>query len=131
MERSLEMSQIIELSALAHTWFLDLDGTILKHNGYKIDSRDTLLDGALDFMAQIPDKDLIVFVTSREEMYREQTVSFLEENGIRYDVILFGAPPGERIVVNDEKPGGLKTAVAFNVVRDTGLLVKVKENHNI
>ena len=24
---------------LSHTWFIDLDGTILKHNGYIIDKR--------------------------------------------------------------------------------------------
>lgn len=125
------MHQILELSALGHTWLLDLDGTIVKHNGYKIDGQDTLLAGAREFMAQIPAKDMIVFVTSREEKYREQTVSFLEKNGFRYDAIIFGVPLGERVLINDKKPGGLKTAVSLNVDRDAGLLVEMKENPNL
>ena len=30
---------------LSHTWFIDIDGTILKHNGYLIDKKDTILKG--------------------------------------------------------------------------------------
>ena len=40
----------IRLSPLGHTWILDLDGTIVKHNGYKIDGYDTFLDGAKEFL---------------------------------------------------------------------------------
>ena len=43
---------------------------------------------------------------------------FLEENAVRYDMILFNMPMGERIVVNDRKPSGLETAVAVNLDRD-------------
>ncbi len=28
---------MIEISSLAHTWILDIDGTLVKHNGNKID----------------------------------------------------------------------------------------------
>lgn len=42
------MNKLI-LSTLAHTWILDLDGTIVKHNGYKLDGTDTLLEGAKEF----------------------------------------------------------------------------------
>lgn len=44
--------------------------------------------------------------------------AFLQEQGIRYDEILFGMPMGERIVVNDRKPSGLEMAVALNMDRD-------------
>ena len=30
---------------MAHTWFIDLDGTILRHNGYILDKTDSLLTG--------------------------------------------------------------------------------------
>ena len=30
-------------------------------------------------------------------------------------------PNGERILVNDIKPSGLKTAYSYNLTRDTGL----------
>ena len=51
------MNKLI-LSTLAHTWILDLDGTIVKHNGYKLDGTDTLLEGAKEFLEDIPEKDM-------------------------------------------------------------------------
>ena len=112
------MSKIIMMSSLPKTWFLDLDGTILKHNGYKIDGRDTFLDGALDFLRSIPTEDCIVFATSREKAYAEQTEMFLTENGVRWDHIIYELPYGERILVNDRKPSGLEMAIAVSTDRD-------------
>lgn len=106
------------LSTLAKTWIFDLDGTIVKHNGYKTDGRDSLLPGAREYLERIPPEDKIIFFTSREEKYKEATIRFLSENGIRYDRILFDLPVGERIVVNDRKPSGIEMAVAMNMDRD-------------
>lgn len=106
------------LSTLPKTWFFDLDGTIVRHNGYKTDGEDTILPGAKEYIDAIPEEDRIVIVTSRTEEYREQTIRFLTENGIRHDHILFEMPMGERIVVNDRKPSGLDMAVAVNMDRD-------------
>lgn len=106
------------LSTLAKTWIFDLDGTIVKHNGYKTDGRDSLLPGAKEYLKKLPPEDKIIFLTSREEKYRETTVRFLSDNGIRYDGILFDMPVGERIVVNDKKPSGIEMAVALNTDRD-------------
>jgi len=108
----------LTLSPLEHTWFLDLDGTIVKHNGYKIDGHDTFLEGALEFLNSIPEEDMVVFITSRREEYREITEKFLRDNGIRYDYIIFNAPYGERILVNDRKPSGLATAMVVHMERD-------------
>lgn len=113
-----DIGKTIELSGLGHTWILDLDGTIVKHNGYKIDGHDTLLDGAKEFLDSIPADDMIIFVTSRTDEYMEQTVRFLNEHNIRYHTIINNAPYGERILINDEKPSGLRMAVAVNVHRD-------------
>ncbi len=44
------MENKLVLSSLGHTWILDLDGTILKHNGYKDSGEDTLLPGASQFI---------------------------------------------------------------------------------
>lgn len=106
------------LSTLGHTWVLDLDGTIVKHNGYLIDGMDTFLEGALEFLAGIPEKDMIIFVTSRKDQYKEITKAFLKKNKIRYDYIIFNAPYGERILVNDNKPSGLQMGMAINKKRD-------------
>lgn len=112
------MEQKLILSTLPKTWVFDLDGTILKHNGYKLDGVDTLLEGAKAYLDGIPAEDKIVIFTSRTEEYRQQTLDFLREQGIRYDEILFEMPMGERIVVNDRKPSGLDMAVALNMDRD-------------
>ena len=87
--------------------------------GYKSDGEDSLLDGAKEFLESIPDGDKIVFLTSREEKYREQTESFLNRHDIRYDAILFELPFGERILLNDKKESGLETAIAVNKARNS------------
>jgi len=104
---------------LAHTWFIDLDGTILIHNGY-INGDDRLLPGVKELWDSIPADDFIIITTGREEQYRDSSLKILTDNNLRYDHAIFGLPLGERIVINDLKPGRLKTAVAWNVERNKG-----------
>lgn len=118
----------LELSVLNHTWILDLDGTLVKHNGYKVDGRDVCLPGAKEFLQAIPAGDMVIILTSREEKYREITESFLKAESIRYDHIIFNAPYGERILVNDCKPSGLETAKSVNVRRDETIQINVIQN---
>lgn len=106
------------LSELGHTWILDLDGTLVKHNGYLIDDRDSFLPGAQEFLSTIPEHDMIIFITSRKKQYEKVTREFLQNQNVRYDHIIFDAPYGERILINDKKMSGLKTAVAVNQTRD-------------
>lgn len=108
----------IPLSPLPHTWILDLDGTLVEHNGYKKYGKDRMLDGAREFLQAIPAYDMVIIVTSRKSEYRESTEDFLHEHGVRYDHIIFEVPYGERILINDAKPSGLKMAYAVNVERD-------------
>ncbi len=112
------MEKELILSTLPKTWVFDLDGTLLKHNGYKTDTGDELLYGVKEYLDRLPAEDKIVILTSRTESFKEQTLEFLRRNFIRYDEILFDMPMGERILVNDRKPSGLDTAVALNVNRD-------------
>ena len=111
-------SNDLVLSPLGHTWILDLDGTIVKHNGYKIDGVDTFLPGAKEFLNQIPEEDLIIFLTSRTDEYKDITLKFLSDNQVKYHHIIFNAPYGERILVNDDKPSGLHCSIAVNTERD-------------
>lgn len=113
------MSDVIKVSTLAKTWLLDIDGTIVKHNGYKIDGQDSFLSGAKEFLQSIPAEDMIIFITARTDECRQMTMDFLQANGIRYDQIIFNAPYGERILVNDRKPSGLNMSVAVNTERDS------------
>lgn len=106
------------LSTLPKTWIFDLDGTLLKHNGYKLDGEDSILEGAKEYLDSLPKEDRIVIFTSRKEIYRETTLDFLDRNAVLYDDILFEMPMGERIIVNDRKPSGIDMAVAVNCDRD-------------
>lgn len=120
------MGNTLVLSTLPKTWVFDLDGTLLKHNGYKIDGIDTILPGALEYLASIPEEDKIVIFTSRTDEYKQMTLDFLSEHKIRYDEILFNMPMGERIIVNDRKPSGLDMSVAINIDRDMCVLPSIK-----
>ncbi len=113
------------LSTLPKTWVFDIDGTIVKHNGYKTESRDTLLPGVQEFFSKIPEEDKIIFFTSRTEEYRETTIRFLKENRIRFDHILFDMPMGERILINDRKATGLDTAVSINIDRNQFMMPEI------
>lgn len=118
----------LDMSTMNKTWILDLDGTLVKHNGYKLDGFDTMLPGAEELLSQIKDEDMVIIVTSREETSRQMTEEFLDENGIRYDHIIFEAPYGERILINDNKPSGLKMAYSIDTERDKGVEIVIKEN---
>lgn len=115
----------LSLSPLGHTWLLDLDGTIVKHNGYKLDGTDSFLDGAEAFLENIPPKDMVIILTSRTEEARELTEAFLREHGVRYDAIIYNVPYGERILINDNKPSGLRMAIAVEKERDSTMRLRV------
>ena len=109
-----------ELSTnLGHTWIVDVDGTIFQVNQPPYEN-DKLLPGVKEMWAQIPKDDMIVIMTARPKDIQEQTLQFIRDNGLRYDLAIFGVHHGERIVVNDNKPGGLQTAIAWNVKRNKG-----------
>ena len=106
------------------TWILDLDGTIVKHDGPFLDGEDSFLPGAKEFLQSIPKEDMIVFLTARTEYEKPHTLRFLREKRVRYDHIIFNAGRGERILINDKKRDGLLTAFAVNTERDEFCKVK-------
>lgn len=110
----------LRLSPLPHTWILDLDGTLVVHNGY-LSGDDRFLPGALDFLRGIPPEDYVLILSARPASVRAQTEDFLHSHRVRYDQIIFGAGVGERILVNDDKPSGLCCALALGVERNRGL----------
>lgn len=128
---NINQKETLEVSTLGKTWLLDIDGTIVKHNGYKIDGVDTLLSGAKEFFEKIAPGDKIILLTSRDDSVKEKTIEFLNENQIRYDDIIWNLPFGERILINDKKPSGLKTALCINTTRDEFLKYEIKENKEL
>lgn len=125
------MKNKLVLSTLGHTWILDLDGTIVKHNGYKIDGEDSFLPGAKEFLDSIPTNDMIIFLTSRTDEYKKITEQFLNKNNIKYDYIIYNVPYGERILINDNKPSGLKMSISVNKKRDEGLYLIFNEDKSL
>ena len=120
------MEKRLVLSTLPKTWVFDLDGTLLKHNGYKLDGIDTVLPGVIEYLKTIPDEDKVIIFTSRADEYKQMTLDFLAKHEIRYYDILFNMPMGERIIVNDRKPSGLDMSIAINVDRNQFDLPKVQ-----
>jgi hypothetical protein len=120
----------LKLSSLPKTWIFDLDGTILVHNGYK-NGEDRILPGVKKFFDKIPETDYILILTARKEEVLESSIKFLKDNGIRYNEILADIPFGERILLNDMKDSGLKTAYAINLKRDEGLDFSVEVDENL
>lgn len=121
---------IINLSPLPHTWILDLDGTIVVHNGYK-NTGEMLLDGVKNFWEQIPQDDYILILTARTPEYAEETEAFLRMHGLRYSKILYNIPVGERILINDQKPSGLDMALAINKQRNATCSLNINVNENL
>lgn len=124
------MKNRLTLSPLRHTWILDFDGTLVIHNGYKT-GEDTWLPGALDFLKSIPETDLVIILTAREKAAREKTEKFLKDWNVKYDKIIFDVPMGERVLVNDTKPSGLKCAYAVNPVRNEGPNLEIIIDSNL
>ncbi len=122
---------MLEFSPLNKTWILDVDGTIVKHNGYKIDGFDSLLDGVKEFFANIPSEDKVILLTARKNEELPILSNFLKEHNIRYDYLLSDMPMGERILINDRKPNGLDMAYAINKNRDKALNIEYKINEEI
>lgn len=121
----------VEMTDLSKTWILDLDGTVLKHNGYKLDGEDTLLEGAKKLLAQIKEDDMVIFLTSRKKEYKQITEDFLHRSGIRFDSIIYEAPYGERILINDDKPSGRCMSYAFHTKRDEAADIQLIRNKEL
>ena len=71
----------IHLSHMPKTWILDLDGTIVKHDGPFLDGEDSFLPGAKEFLQSIPKEDMIVFLTARTEYEKPHTCGFCGKSG--------------------------------------------------
>ena len=119
------MSNKLVLSNLPHTWIFDVDGTLCVHNGYKVNGKDELLTGVKEVFDKIPQKDMIIVLTARHECEKASLDAFMQEYGLRYDHVIFDVPFGERILINDDKPSGLKMAHAINKKRDGALDIQI------
>ena len=108
------------------TIFCDIDGTLVKHDlpwKNAIPSQKLeILDGTIKKFSEWDAKGYcIILVTGRKESLRENTEKQLSEVGIIYDKLIMGIGGGPRILINDDKPDGKKTAFAINIERNIGI----------
>jgi hydroxymethylpyrimidine pyrophosphatase-like HAD family hydrolase len=111
-----------------NTIICDIDGTLVKHASPLETSKPTynmeLLPGTISTIAEWDSKGYnIILLSGRRESSRIQTEKQLAAVGIIYDQLILGVGGGVRHLVNDKKPDGVtKTAVAYNLTRDVGII---------
>ena len=108
------------------TIFLDIDGTIFKHQGNLVDihkNEPELLDGVHETMNAWEMKGYnIILTTGRKESLRKVTEEQLEKLHIFYDQLIMGIGGGVRYVINDFKPSSpLPTCHAITIDRNKGI----------
>lgn len=126
--------------SLNKTWFIDIDGTIVKHLynkdidtaidslGKKSHTLETPIEKSVIFLKKIPKEDTIVLTTARDKKHKDHTERMLSHFGVPYDRIMFDLRAGPRYLINDIKPAGtagnatpINTAYSLNVERDEGI----------
>ena len=114
---------MIELLNLNKTWLIDFDGTIIQHNAELFKAgEEILLPGVKDFFVSLDPNDVIILTTARSSSFAFEIKKFLQLVGLKVHDIIFNLPVGPRIVINDRKPDGSKTAHAVNLKRNEGFL---------
>ena len=102
------------------TWFIDIDGTIIKHNSH-LKNNQKLIPGVKRFWKRyIKKKDIVVLTTARDIIYKKMTEDFLIKNKITFSLILYNLNSGKRYLINDKK-NRFNKAISINVPRDQGL----------
>ena len=114
------------------TWFIDIDGTIVKHMGdddienliSEKKGRSHLYEKAIPksvkFINNLPKDDVVVLTTARSPSTEQHTLKMLKRFKVRYDKIIFDLNPGPRYLINDTYENNL-TAYSINVKRDKGI----------
>ncbi len=107
------------------TFFVDIDGTIVKYRKFSELSTSTLtpIQDVIDFINKSYDEGChIVITTARPESFQLMTKQELEKLGVKYHQMIMGIGRGTRVVLNDKDPDApdIPRALGINFVRDQG-----------
>ena len=109
---------------MSKTYFIDIDGTIVKHLTYgQLDDPnidDTLLPGVLELWNSFDEKDIIIITTARLQRHEEFTKRIFHKFNLRYNKMLFDLNSGPRILINDTPDITFPKAIAINIKRNGG-----------
>lgn len=108
------------------TFFVDIDGTIVKYRKFSELSTSVLtpIQDVIDFLNKSYDEGAhIVITTARPPQYELFTKQELEKLGVKYHQMIMGIGRGTRVVLNDKDPEmpDLPRAWGINFTRDKGL----------
>lgn len=107
------------------TIICDIDGIIFRHWGSAEASAlhdEEVLPGVKEMLLEWERKGYnVILITGRRKSARKRTKRQLNAAGIFYDKLIMGVGGGERILINDAKPDGRKTAKAIVIDRNKGL----------
>jgi len=108
------------------TFFVDIDGTIVKYRKFSelSSSELTPIQDVIDFINKSYDEGAhIVITTARPPQYELFTKQELEKLGVKYHQMIMGIGRGTRVVLNDKDPEmpDLPRAWGINFIRDQGL----------
>lgn len=106
------------------TFFVDIDGTIVKYRKFSELATATLtpIQDVIDYVnSQYEYGSVIIITTARPETYREYTKKELEKLGVKYHQLVMDCGRGTRVILNDMDPENpIQRAVGINFVRDGG-----------
>ena len=123
----------IKLSNLPKTWIFDIDGTLVLHNGHISNEDEDFLVGVETFLVENIEKDDVILLTTSRTKEESSLIFDRVKQICNCDVrVIASLPFGERLLFNDDKPSGLKTAYSINLQRDFGLEnINIKVDHSI
>jgi hypothetical protein len=107
------------------TFFVDIDGTIIKYRKFK-DLEGSVAEPiteVIDFLNSSYDEGSVVIITTaRPSEWLEFTKKELNEIGLKYHQIVMGCGRGTRVILNDKDPEmpELPRAVGINLTRNEG-----------
>lgn len=110
-----------------NTYFVDIDGVLLKHDSGFHSQEEGYCDNQIAISSNIEQLilkynkgDRIVLTTSRPESQRNTLLKLFSDIGFEFDNLIMGLGDGIRFLINDRKTTDsyIDTAVAINVSRD-------------
>ena len=107
------------------TYFVDIDGTILKYRKFETyeNTKAEPIPSTVDYLKSAKEEGhMIVLTTARPEWLYNHTVKELVSNDVPFDKLIMGIERGPRYLINDmdpKKPG--RRAIAINLNRNDGI----------
>lgn len=113
-----------KLENIPKTIICDIDGTLIEHVSEYFSQNEfpKFLPLAKENLDNWNRKGYyIILITGRKENNRVATEKQLFKLGISYDLLIMGVSRGQRVLINDLKPGNnTPTALAINLNRNEG-----------